>query len=335
MSSEVGENRQGEFVCAQCKANPQGIVSRLLEHARSVQREEDDRGLVAIRGYRILKELGTGRMGAVYLAHHEETGKQVALKVMLPQVAFQRNARDHFLREGENTKALVHPNVVRFWESGCAEGTFFFTLEFCDGGSLDQWIKASGGRLAVEEATAIGLQALDGLEYAHHAEIPYVKLASGSVGRGYGLVHRDLKPHNIFHSGSGKSRIVKIGDFGLAKAFDLAGLSGQTATGSAAGTPYFMPRQQVINFKLAKPEVDVWALAATLYFMLTGSVPRRFARDQDRWFTVLETSAVPIRDRNPSIPKRLAEVIDRALIDKPEIPFKSAAEFKRALEGVL
>ena len=194
---------------------------------------------------------------------------------MLPRVAFLKRARDAFLREAENTEALDHPNVVRFWDSGCAEGTFFFTLEYCDGGSLDQRIKECGGRLPVDEATTITLQALDGLEYAHRAEIPYVKLAGGSVGRGYGLVHRDLKPHNIFLSGTGSSRIVKIGDFGLAKAFDLAGLSGQTATGSAAGTPYFMPRQQVVNFKYAKPEVDVWAMAATLYFMLTGSVPRQ------------------------------------------------------------
>jgi eukaryotic-like serine/threonine-protein kinase len=335
VSSEIGENRQGKFICAARKAHPLGIVTRLLERARSVRREEEDGALITIRGYRILKELGAGGMGAVYLAQHEENGKRVALKIMLPRIACQKKVRDAFLREGENTKALDHPNVVRFWDSGCAEGTFFFTLEFCDRGSVDRRIKECGGRLAVEEATAIALQALDGLEYAHHAEIPYVKLPGGSTRRGYGVIHRDLKPHNLFLAGSGNGRIVKIGDFGLAKAFDLAGLSGQTATGAVAGTPYFMPRQQVINFKYAKPEVDVWALAATLYFMLTGSPPRRFASDQDLWFTVLETSPVPIRERNRSIPDKLAAVIDRALIDKPEIPFKTAAELKRALEGVL
>jgi serine/threonine-protein kinase len=334
VANEVGANRQGEFVCAQCKANPQGIVTRLLERARSVQHEEEEDGLIAIRGYRILKELGAGGMGAVYLAEQEETSRQVALKVMLPHVAVMKKARDGFLREAENTKALDHPHVVRFWDSGCAEGTFFFTLEFCDGGSLDRLMKERGGTLPVEEATKIALQALDGLEYAHGAEIPYVKTSSGGSGRGKGLVHRDLKPQNIFLSGKGSARLVKVGDFGLAKAFDLAGLSGQTATGSMAGTPYFMPRQQVVNFKYARPEVDVWALAATLYFMLTGSPPRHFAPDQDRWYAVLETSAVPIHQRNPAILRPLAEVIDRALIDKPEIPFKTAAELKRALEGV-
>jgi eukaryotic-like serine/threonine-protein kinase len=271
VSSEVGENRQGEFVCAQCKANPQRIIMRLLEHAKSVRWESGDEApsthaaacatrsaksvrwesgdeaLLAIRGYRILKELGAGGMGAVYLAEHGETGKQVALKVMLPHVAMQKKSKETFLREAENTRAMDHRNIVRMWDFGCSEGTFFFTLEFCDGGSLKQRIEKRGGTLPVEEATTITLQALDGLEYAHHAAIPNVKMADGTYGRGYGLVHRDLKPHNLLVSGSGSACVVKIADFGLAKAFDLAGLSGQTATGAAAGTPYFMPRQQVIN----------------------------------------------------------------------------------------
>jgi serine/threonine-protein kinase len=121
----------------------------------------------------------------------------------------------------------------------------------------------------------------------------------------------------------------------LAKAFDLAGLSGQTRTGSAAGKPYFLPRQQVINFKYAKPEVDVWAAAASFYFMITGQPPRNFPEGKDPWQVVLQTPAVPIRQRDSGILKRLAKVIDLALIDRPAIPFQSAAECKRALESAL
>jgi serine/threonine-protein kinase len=330
VSAEMGENRQGEFICVKCKADPMQLLKLLLEMAKS-----GDKNLLAIRDYSILKELGRGGMGAVYLARHDQSGEQVALKVMLPQVAVEDRSREMFLRETENTKALKHRHVVELRDSGCSNGTFFFTLEFCDGGSVDKLMEKSGGSLTVAEAGPIILQALEGLEYAHNAELPSVKLADGSIGRGRGLIHRDLKPQNIFLSGSGSSRIAKVADFGLAKAFDTAGLSGQTRTGTAAGTPYFMPRQQVINFKFAKPEVDVWAIAASLYFMLTGAVPRDFQRGKDPWQAVLQTDPVPIRKRRASIPQKLAEVIDQALVDKPKIHFKTAAELKGALERVL
>ncbi|MBI4318753.1 MAG: protein kinase [Chloroflexi bacterium] len=165
--------------------------------------------------------------------------------------------------------------------------------------------------------------------------MPYVKLASGKIGTGRGLVHRDLKPQNIFLSGTGSALVAKVGDYGLAKAFDTAGLSGHTCAGDVMGTPQFMPRQQVLDFKFARPEVDVWAMAASLYFMLTCKYPREFSRGKDPWAVVLGTPPVPIRQRVASIPAKLAEVIDQALVDKPDIGFKSAAEFKRALERVL
>ena len=96
-----------------------------------------------------------------------------------------------------------------------------------------------------------------------------------------------------------------------------------------------MPRQQVLDFLTAKPEVDVWACAASLYQMLTGFVPRDFPKNVDPWLTVLNTSAVPIRRRQASIPSRLAAVIDQALVDKPNIQVRSAAEFKRLLQGAV
>ena len=96
-----------------------------------------------------------------------------------------------------------------------------------------------------------------------------------------------------------------------------------------------MPRQQVVNFKYAKPEVDVWAAAATLYFVLTGKPPREFPPHRDPWQIVLTTDAVPIRQRDPLVPARLAEVLDLALRDQPEIHFKTAAEFRLALADAL
>ncbi|MEG4535144.1 protein kinase domain-containing protein [Microcoleus sp. D2_18a_D3] len=281
--------------------------------------------------YVLLKELGRGGFSLVYLARHKRTNEQVALKVMLPKVAANQRAVNWFLREVENMKVLKHPNVVGLKEFGYADKTFFFTMEYCDGGSVVDLMEKRGfSTLPIGEAVAIILQVLDGLTYTHNAEIPNVRLADGSFAKGRGLIHRDLKPGNIFLANVGGKQVAKIGDYGLAKAFDQAGLSGQTMTGNVVGTPYFMPRQQVVNYKYTQPDVDVWAAAACLYVMITGYSPRNL-EDQDPFLAVLQNDAVPVRDRTSAIPQPLATVIDRALIDNPEIYYKSAAEFKQAL----
>ncbi|MGD1716101.1 protein kinase domain-containing protein [Dapis sp. BLCC M172] len=288
--------------------------------------------LITIPGYRTIKLLGKGGCGEVYLARNNSTQKLIALKTMLPEVATHPQAINRFVREIENTKALNHKNVVKLKDYSYSDSQFFFTLEYCNGGSIWNLLERCGYQLSINMAVPIIIQALDGLEYAHNAEIPYVKKADGSFGKGKGLVHRDIKPANIFLSNINSSTVVKIADYGLAKAFDLAGLSGQTITGNKGGTFPFMPRQQIINFKYVKPEVDVWAMAATLYNMLTGAYPRDFV-GKDPILTVLKTQPVPIRKRNIAIPQSLAEVIDLALIDEPEIYFKTAKEFKHALLG--
>lgn len=330
VSREVGPHRRGDYLCVSCRADPAKLI-RILLHRAGARADN----LVAIQGYKIERQLGQGGMGAVYLARHEKSGEQIALKVMLPRIAVNDRARQQFLREVEISKVLKHPNVVQLRDSGCSEGTFFFTQEFCDGGSVDKLMAARGGKLGVGEAGKIILDVLEGLKYAHTMELPEVKLKDGSTRSARGVVHRDLSPQNILLSSSSDSRLAKLGDFGLAKAFDIAGLSGHTRTGVVAGKPVFTPRQQVINFKYAKPDVDVWAAAACLYNMLTGKYPRDFRRGKDPWQAVLSTSCVPIRMRDTSIPGPLAKVIDRALIDNPEIPFKTASDLKRSLEGVL
>jgi hypothetical protein len=330
VSREVRAARRGDYLCASCRADPEELIRFLVGRAKA--RDED---LIAIRGYTVEKKLGQGGMGAVYLARHEKSGEQIALKVMLPKVAVNERARMQFLREVEVSKALKHRNVVQLRDSGCSEGTFFFTLEYCQGGSVDKLMLQRGGKLAVGEAGKIIFDVLDGLEYSHNVELAVTPLKDGKAASARGVVHRDLSPQNILLSGPTDSQLAKVGDYGLAKAFDLAGLSGQTRTGVAAGKPVFTPRQQVVNYKYSKPDVDVWAAAACLYNMLTGQYPRDFRRGKDPWQTVLSSSAVPIRKRNSSIPGRLAEVIDRALVDNPEIPFNTAADLKRALKGVL
>ncbi len=329
VSREMGKNRRGEYICAVCQSDPFQILLHLLNLAKSGQQD-----LLSIQGYTIEKELGRGGMGAVYLARHDRTGERVALKVMLPQVAADQHGKEKFLREVETMKLLHHKNIVELRDHGCSEGVFYFTLEFCNAGSLDHLVKQHGGKLPVPQAAAIALQILDGLKYAHRADVQ-VPLEDGSHLRAKGVVHRDLKPPNILLTSSGKNVMVKIGDFGLSKAFDTAGLSGQTRTGSVAGTPLFMPRQQVLNFKYARPDIDVWAAAACFYHMLTGAFPRDFPSSQDVWQRILQYPPLPILQREASIPKRLAQVIDTALQEKPRIGFKTAADLQQAIQEAL
>ncbi|MCI2421355.1 serine/threonine-protein kinase [Saccharopolyspora sp. K220] len=310
---EVGSDlggRSGEYVCSDCQAEPGGAIRRLADLARSGQRE-----LAPIAGYTLLRELGRGGMGAVHLARHDQTGREVALKVMLPRVAASPAARARFLREAELTKALRHPNIAALYDSGFANGTFYFTTEFCAGGSLDQLLARAGGRLEAAEAARLACQILEGLAHAH----------------GESVVHRDLSPHNILLGEADGPLVAKVGDFGLAKAFDQAGLSGLTRTGTTAGKPWYVPRQQVVNFRDASPAVDVWALAACLYHALTGAHPRDFPRGKDPWQVILQAEPVPIRRREPDIPEPLAEVIDEALRENPKSAFQTADELRRAL----
>jgi serine/threonine-protein kinase len=327
--TERGANRPGLFICADCRNNLKDMMGELLGQAQAGNSD-----LRVLRGYDILEELAAGGMGAVYLARHQRTGEAAAIKLLLPKVAADEEAVALFQREIRNTMTLNHRHVVRLLDHGFARGAFFMVLEYCDGGTVEDLRVQRGGVLPVDEAVEIALQALEGLEYCHTADIPFVRQKGGGYGPGRGVVHRDVKPANLFLTGWGSGRVVRVGDFGLAKAFAESGLSGGTRTGDVGGTYEFMCRQQVAAYRDAGPEVDVWSLAATLYYLLTGCTPRDFG-DGDRCLAVLEVDPTPIRKRRSDLPSRLAEVIDAALKEEPAMTFKTAGAFKRALEDAV
>jgi hypothetical protein len=299
-------------------------------HALMAAARGGDPALAPLHGCRLLQELGRGGQGVVHLLRREESGELLALKTLVAHGPASDSARDGFLREFACTRALRHRNVVAFHAGGAYGDTFYFTSEFCRSGSVADLVAGHGGRLGVRRAVAITLQTLRGLEYAHRAPVP-VRLADGTRTVRQGLVHRDIKPQNVLLTRSAEGTVVKIADFGLAKAFDSAGLSGHTQTGAMGGSVAFMPRRQVIDFKYVRPEVDLWAVTACLYWMLTGAPPRDFPAGAAPVTVVLREPPVPVRDRVPSLPRALAELIDATLVDRPDVTLTTAADLSRAL----
>ena len=265
-----------------------------------------------IQDFKIEEEIGRGGFGAVYRAKRISDGKKIAVKVMLSRVDANDEAIEKFKREVAVTAKLQHPNIIRVLESGASGAVFYFVMEYCDGGSVWDLMLKNGGRLSLPQAKPIILDALAGLAYAHDK----------------GFVHRDLKPQNILLS-RGE---VRLSDFGLSKSFQQAGLSGMSMTGSYAGTPVFMPREQITNFKYVKPVSDVWSMGATIYNMLTGDFPYPFTSERDPIDVILNEGVVPIRKRDKAIPAPFADVIDRALVKQPKDRYQTAQEFLAALK---
>lgn len=305
----------------------QEAVEKLLQQAT-----EGDSKLASLVDYRLVRELGRGGIGAVFLIENEETNDKTAIKVILHHFSGDDRIQELFKREIANCCALRHPNIVQSIYGDEIEETFFLLMEFCAGGDLHSLLESRQSPLLLEEAMSIMVDILEGLEYAHNAEIPYVELADGGFTAGRGLVHRDFKPSNILLVGKGENRVAKVSDLGFAKAFGLAGLSGMTRTGTVAGTPHFMPRQQLRNYKYAQPNVDIWAAAACLYMMLTRATPRAFPLNADPLQVVRNTKPIPIHQRDPRIPEKLAQIIDYALDDHTELHFADVSSFRSALE---
>lgn len=306
--------QEGAPLCRACKNDPVKVITYLIKTADDGMPETE-----ALRGYEIIDKLGEGGMAQVWLVEQRGTGRRMALKLMLPQVAAEEDKRSWFLREAHLLGQLEHPNIVRQTASGGVCDMFFILMEYCNGGDVDDILERNGYRLGIDKASEVMLQALEGLAYAHTAPVRLIGM-DASKERVTGVVHRDFKPSNIFISDDNGVLTYKVADFGLAKAFECAGYTSHTMTGQGYGTFFFMPRSQILNYRYAKPDVDVWSAMATYYAMLTGKPARRFKTGEDYAYTVLHRDATPIREREPSIPRRLADVIDAALVESDDGP---------------
>ncbi len=311
--------------------DPQKALEAIL-----FQAHQGDTSLTFLSGYRFVKKLGQGGFGAVFLLG-SDAGPEVALKLALlgpADVGFNDpTAQARFLREIDIAKSVRHPNLVTYYNSGSTVHGLFLIMEFCNGGSVMDLVHRQG-RLEVPAALNIILQALDGLAHMHTANGTAI-LKTGEKVPVQGFVHRDIKPDNLLIANVDRPEEVqvKVADYGMSKAFDVAGWTGLTTVAEARGTPEFMPKEQLVHFLTAKPDVDIWAMAACFYFLVTGSFPRNFSgASGHRRFSVVQTEpVVPIEHRGVPISPAIAEVINLALKEEPELHFKSANAFRDAL----
>lgn len=269
-------------------------------------------GEVGLLGrYRILKKLGRGGMGAVYLAYDFALGRRIALKVMLPQFAATPEFRERFLREARAAAMVRSDHVVTIYDVGEERGIPFIAMEYLLGHPLDRYLRVKGDLplshvLRVARETALGLAA------AHEL----------------GLVHRDVKPGNIWLEAP-RGR-VKLLDFGLARAVDDD--THLTGTGLLVGTPAFMSPEQARGLKL-DPRSDLFSLGVLLYRLATGKMPFSGTTTMAVLTSLAVDTAPPARETNPNLPDALEAIIAKLLAKNPADRFASALEVAAALRA--
>jgi eukaryotic-like serine/threonine-protein kinase len=312
-----GEPPKDAYLCPACQACPAteefGLDTSKNDQIPALFSEIEPE----IPGYDLVRELGRGAMGVVYMASRKSDGLPVAIKVARPRMALDGNAERRFQREIDLARSLRHHHIARLLECGVSNGTRYFVMEHCNGGSLDQLIQQRGGRVPFKAAAPLMLHCLEGLDYAHQ----------------HGVVHRDLKPQNILLHQYEDKWIAKIADFSLAKCLEHAGHASLTTSGSGGGTILYMPREQLTDFKHVTPAGDIWSIAATFYHLLTGHVPRDTGRCVDPLLVILSVDAIPIRRRERTVPPSVAAVIDKALQTRIADRYATVSEMKSALRA--
>lgn len=281
---------------------------------RSAQGQGDLLGTVVADRYHILKKLGAGGMGTVYLAEHVKMGRKSALKVMNPGMNADPDAIARFNREAANASRLNHPNVCGIYDFGeTPDGMIYLAMEFIEGSALTDLIERHGA-LAPARAGSIVHQTADALQVAHDA----------------GIVHRDLKPDNIMvarHRDG--SDLVKVVDFGIAKA-SSSDAQKVTKTGLVVGTPEYMSPEQLAGDKL-DGRSDIYALGLVAFNCLTGTLP--FAANSAQEAMIMRLTDVPrtLAAVRPDVawPAELQRTLDLALARDAADRYQSAAQFGR------
>jgi serine/threonine-protein kinase len=278
-------------------------------------------GQVIADRYHVTRKLGEGGMGQVYLAEHVKMGRKSAIKVMNPATVQDTDAVARFNREAANASRISHPNICAIYDFGeTPEGLIYLAMEFVEGEPLTDVLEREGP-LPVPRATAIFLQVADALQAAHDL----------------GIVHRDLKPDNIMLArGRDGADVVKVVDFGIAKAVGGDDSQKVTKTGLVVGTPEFMSPEQLAGDKL-DGRSDLYALALVLFKMLTGKLPFAGETVQDTMVKRLLNDPAPLAAVSPDLvfPPGLQATLDAALTRSPAERYRSIAKFASDVAAVV
>jgi len=280
-------------------------------------------GQVVADRYHVVKKLGEGGMGQVYLAEHVKMGRRSAIKVMNPSMVHDPDAVARFNREASNASRITHPNVCAIYDFGeTPDGLIYLAMEFIEGEPLTDLLERDGA-LPVPRAVSIFLQVADALQAAHDLDI----------------VHRDLKPDNVMltrRKGAGRGDVVKVVDFGIAKAVG-GDQSGQkvTKTGLVVGTPEFMSPEQLSGDTL-DGRSDLYSLALVFYRMLSGKLPFEATTVQETMIKRLTDDPAKLAESRPdlSFPPGLQAVLDTALARTPTDRYQTVAKFAADVAAV-
>ncbi len=261
--------------------------------------------------YEILREIGRGSMGVVYLGWDRLNRRDAALKTMSLASEFDQHALEdakaRFMREAEFLDTLNHPNIVDFYSAGEEHGLAYIAMEFLRGVELTEYTKP-GSLLPLPTLLEIMERAAEALGYAHEQKI----------------VHRDVKPGNIMYDAG--SNVIKMADFGISRLTNLS----RTRTGVVLGSPYYMSPEQVVGDKV-NGQSDLFSLGATFYQLVSGHLPFKGETDMQVMYSITQDPTPDISTIRPDLPQGIRAIINRALAKNTAERFNNGYEMAQAI----
>ncbi|UCE18119.1 MAG: serine/threonine protein kinase [Gemmatimonadota bacterium] len=256
-----------------------------------------------VGNYQIIEEIGRGGMGVVYKALQTSLNRIVAMKVLPKQYTRDQEFLGRFRREARAAAGLNHANIIQIYEIGQQSGIHYFIMEYIEGKNLKHLIEEKGA-LPIQQVLDIAWDTCKALDFAHK----------------HGVIHRDIKPHNIMIS---KLKVTKVFDFGIARAADSGGL---TTTGTSIGTPQYMSPEQARGEKETDGRADLYSLGIVLYEMLVGKVPFEGSTAVGTMYRHVNEIPMAPSQKNPSIPEELDRIVLKALQKEKEKRYQTGEE---------